>query len=78
MTGDIHFSSGYPVFGLVDRMDMGSHFWLKMVVEHIPPKMLDGGNHFRFSGLPSPLKVLRSLTCPNVALSFTLNQINST
>jgi hypothetical protein len=23
---DIHFSSAYPIFGLVDRGDMGSHF----------------------------------------------------
>jgi hypothetical protein len=47
MAGDIHFFCGYPVFGLKSRGDMDSHFWLKMVVEHIPRKELDELNHFR-------------------------------
>jgi hypothetical protein len=51
MAGDIHFFYGYPVFGLKSRGDMDSHFWLKMVVEHIPRKVLDELNHFRITPL---------------------------
>jgi hypothetical protein len=45
MAVDIHFFGGYPLFGLEDRKDRDNHFWLKMVVEHIPPKELDEPNH---------------------------------
>jgi hypothetical protein len=49
MAGDIHFFSGYPVFGLEGEGDRDSHFRLKTVVEHIPQNMVDEGNHFRLS-----------------------------
>jgi hypothetical protein len=51
MAGDIHFFCGYPVIGLKSRGDMDSHFWLKMMVEHIPRKELDELNHFRITPL---------------------------
>jgi hypothetical protein len=34
------------MFGLEGGRDMDNHFWLKMVVEHIPKKELDALNHF--------------------------------
>jgi hypothetical protein len=46
MAGDIQFLCGFPVFGLEGERDRDSHFWLKMVVEHIPRKELDELNHF--------------------------------
>jgi hypothetical protein len=49
MAGDIHFFSGYPVFGLEGEGDRDNHFRLKTVVEHIPQNMVDEGNHFRLS-----------------------------
>jgi hypothetical protein len=53
MAVDIHFLGGYPLFGLEDRKDRDNHFWLKMVVEHIPLKELDEPNHLWIAHLRS-------------------------
>jgi hypothetical protein len=70
---DIHFFSGYPVFGLRDTKDRDSHFWLKMMVEPIPPNMLDEGNHFWFYVLPSPPKRNAHSPAHNLALPVSLS-----
>jgi hypothetical protein len=36
MRVDIHFFSGYPLFGLEDRGDRDNQIWSKTVVEPIP------------------------------------------
>jgi hypothetical protein len=45
---------GYPLFGLEDRRDRDNHFCLKMVVEHIPPNLLDELNHLWLASIASP------------------------
>jgi hypothetical protein len=54
MTVDIHFFGGYPLFGLEGGGDRDNHFCLKMVVEHIPPNLLDELNHFWLASIASP------------------------
>jgi hypothetical protein len=54
MTVDIHFFGGYPLFGLEGGGDRNNHFCLKMVVEHIPPNLLDELNHFWLASIASP------------------------
>jgi hypothetical protein len=54
MAVDIHFFGGYPLFGLEGGGDRDNHFCLKMVVEHIPPNLLDELNHFWLASIASP------------------------
>jgi hypothetical protein len=69
MTVDIHFFSGYPVFGLGEEMDRDSQNLSKTVVEDIPQKVLDGGNHFGWLALPSPESFFSIVTSPKQARS---------
>jgi hypothetical protein len=54
MAVDIHFFGGYPLFGLDGGGDRDNHFCLKMMVEHIPPNLLDELNHFWLASIASP------------------------
>jgi hypothetical protein len=54
MAVDIHFFSGYSLFGLEGEGDRDNHFYLKMMVEHIPPNLLDELNHFWLASIASP------------------------
>jgi hypothetical protein len=52
--------SGYSLFWWLSIVwfrgwrDMDNHFCLKMVVEHIPPNLLDELNHFWLASIASP------------------------
>jgi hypothetical protein len=63
MAVDIHFFGGYPLFGLEGGGDMDNHFCLKMVVEHIPPNMLDELNHFWLASIASPKPFFSLVVC---------------
>jgi hypothetical protein len=64
MAVDIHFFGGYPLFGLEGGGDGDNHFCLKMMVEHIPPNLLDELNHFWLTSIasPEPFFLSRSFT----------------
>jgi hypothetical protein len=64
MTVDIHFFSGYPVFGLGEEMDRDSQNLSKTVVEDIPQKVLDRGNHSSWLALPTPKSFFSIVTSP--------------
>jgi hypothetical protein len=64
MAVDIYFFSGYPVFGLEEKIDRDSQNLSKTVVEHIPQKVLDGDNHFGWLTLPSPESFFSIVTSP--------------
>jgi hypothetical protein len=59
MAVDIHFFSGYPVFGLEGEVD--SQNLARTVVEDIPRKVLDGGNTLVGSRYPHPNRFSPSL-----------------
>jgi hypothetical protein len=48
------FFGGYPLFGLERGGNRDNHFCLKMMVEHIPPNLLDELNHFWLASIASP------------------------